>query len=120
MEKIVVWHNPRCMKSRKGLKTVEDVAQAHGLQVEIRKYLEHPPTHDELKDVIRKLDIKPIDLIRKQEKIWKELFKGKDLSDDELIDAMVKHPKLIERPIVIYKDKAVVARPEERVFDLFV
>ena len=119
MEKIIVWHNPRCRKSRAGLKTVEDVAKAHGLEVEIRRYLDHPPTFEEMKDVIRKLGIKPVDLIRKQEKIWKEKFKGKDLTDDELIEAMVQYPKLIERPIVIYKDKAVVARPEENVFALF-
>jgi len=119
MEKIIVWHNPRCKKSREGLAMAEKIANEKGLELEIRKYLDNPPTEEELKQVIKMMGIKPIDLVRTKESIWKENYKGKELSDEEVIQAMVKYPKLIERPIVIYKDKAVLARPAERVLELF-
>ncbi len=119
MAKIIVWHNPRCKKSREGLAMAEKIANEKGLELEIRKYLDNPPTVEELKQVIKMMGIKPIDLVRTKESIWKENYKGKDLSDEEVIQAMAKYPKLVERPIVIYKNKAVLARPAERVLELF-
>jgi len=119
MDKIIVWHNPRCRKSREGLAMAQKVAEEKNLEVEIRKYLDNPPSKEELKKVLKMLGMKPIELVRTKEAIWKENFKGKELSDDEIIEAMVKYPKLIERPIVIYKDKAVLARPAEKVLELF-
>ncbi len=119
MEKLIVWHNPRCRKSREGLAMAEKIAKEKGLELEIRKYLENPPTEEELREVIKKMGIKPIELVRKQESIWKENFKGKELTDDDIIRAMAQYPKLIERPVVIYKDKAVLARPADKVAELF-
>jgi len=119
MKKIIVWHNPRCRKSREGLAMAEKVAQEKGLEVEIRKYLDNPPTEKELKEVLKMMGMKPIELARTKEAIWKENFKGKELSDDEVIQAMTQYPKLIERPVVIYGNKAVLARPAEKVLELF-
>ncbi len=106
---IKVLHNPRCGKSREGLKYLED----KGLEFEIIKYLDDPLTPDELVEVLRKLDKRPMDIIRTKEDIYKEEFEDKELSDEEWILAMVEYPKLIERPIVINGEKAVVARPAE-------
>ncbi len=117
--KIVVWHNPRCRKSREGLKAAEELAKAKGLEVEVRKYLENPPSAEELKEVLKKAGLKAEDILRKQEKIWKENFKGKSFTEDALIEVMSENPKLIERPLVIYGDKAVLARPAENIQKLF-
>ena len=118
-EKIIIWHNPRCRKSREGLAAVGEIAEQKGLEIEIRKYLDNPPTPGELKKVLKMAGLSPWDILRKQEKIWKENFKGKDLSDDELIQIMSQYPKLIERPLVIYGNKAVLARPADKVKELF-
>jgi arsenate reductase len=107
---IQLYHNSRCSKSRQCLALLED----SGKKFEIIKYLENPPTAKELAELISKMKIKPIDLIRKKEKIWIEEFKNKELSDQELIEIMAKNPLLIERPIVINVNKAVVARPIEK------
>ena len=106
-----IYHNPRCRKSRETLNILQD----SGVDFEIRKYLDDPPTKVELTDVLKKLDIRPLALIRKREEVFKNEFKGKDLSDDEWIDVMVAHPRLIERPIVIEGDRAVIGRPPENV-----
>ena len=111
---IQIYHNPRWTKSRQGL----ELLQANNQKVEIIKYLENIPTVDELKKIIKLLGIKPIELIRKNETVWKENFKGKNLSDDELIQVMVKNPKLIERPIVVNGNKAVIGRPTEKIIDI--
>lgn len=107
---IQIYHNSRCGKSRECLVFLENSGQEY----EIIKYLEDVPTFEELKGIIQKLDIKPIELVRQKEKIWIENFKGKSLSDDEIIQAMVSNPILIERPIVINGNKAVIARPLEK------
>jgi arsenate reductase (glutaredoxin) len=104
-----IYHNPRCGKSREGLA----ILQESKLPFEIINYLETPLSTTELTEIIKLLGIPPIDLVRKNESIWKENFKGKNLSDLEIITAMVKNPKLIERPIVINKNKAVIGRPPE-------
>ncbi|WP_457606544.1 arsenate reductase (glutaredoxin) [Nitratifractor sp.] len=113
-EKIVVWHNPRCSKSRNGIKYLEE----KGIEYEVRRYLDEPPSVEELKDLLKKLGMKPRELMRTKEKIYRELGL-KDVEDDEkLIEAMVEHPRLIERPIVIKRDRAVVARPETKIDEL--
>ncbi|MEN8188067.1 MAG: arsenate reductase (glutaredoxin) [Bacteroidota bacterium] len=109
-----IFHNPRCSKSRQGLAILED----SNLEFEIIQYLKNPPGKKELGEILQLLQMKPIDLVRKNEAIWKENFKGKDLSDDEVIDAMVNYPKLIERPIVINGDKAALGRPPENIKDI--
>ncbi|HBL80920.1 MAG TPA: arsenate reductase, partial [Aequorivita sp.] len=86
--------------------------------IEIVKYLENPPTHQELKQVIELLGIDPIELVRKQEAEWRENYKGKNLTNEEVIDAMIQHPKLIERPIAIKGTHAIVGRPPEKVLDI--
>lgn len=109
-----IYHNPRCKKSRETL----SLLQEKNLDPEIVKYLDTPPSEKELKDVLDKLDIPAEKLIRKTEKIYKENYKGKKLSESEWIKAMVKHPKLIQRPIVIKGEKAVIGRPPENVLEL--
>jgi len=104
-----IYHNPRCSKSRQGLTILENSK----LKFETIKYLETPISKTELQEIITLLNISPIDLVRKNEAIWKENFKGKTLTDNEIIEAMVQNPKLIERPIVINNGKAVIGRPPE-------
>ena len=111
---IKIYHNNRCSKSRCGL----DILEKSGKDFEIVKYLENVPTTKELKDIIKLLGIKPIDLVRKGESIWKENFKNKDLNDTEIITAMIENPKLIERPIIINGNKAVIGRPPELILDI--
>ena len=111
---IQIYHNTRCSKSRCALELVEQ----SGKEFEVVKYLENTPSAEVLKAIIEKLNIKPIDLVRKGETIWKEQFKDKDLSDEEIINAMVANPVLIERPIIINGDKAVIGRPPESVLDI--
>lgn len=111
---ITIYHNPRCGKSRDCLAFIETSEK----KFEIIKYLETPLTFSELKEIIRKLNINPIELIRKNETIWKENFKGKELTDSEIIQAMVDYPILMERPIVVYKDKAIIARPLEKIKEI--
>ena len=111
---IKIYHNPRCRKSREGLAIVE----SSGKDFEIINYLKEVPDEKELRKVLDYLSLSPDQLIRKNEAIWKEKFKGKVLSDDQLIDAMLEYPKLIERPIVIKGDKAVIGRPPEKIIEL--
>jgi len=111
---IKIYHNPRCSKSRQGLEIVKESNQ----EFEIVKYLENPPTIVELNELIQLLNISPTQLIRKGEAVWKENYKGKDLTEAQLIEAMVKYPKLIERPIVIKGNKAVIGRPPTLIKDL--
>ena len=106
---IKIYHNPRCTKSRQGLQLLE----ASGKPFEIIKYLEEIPTKKELRKIISYLAISPEKLVRKNEAIWKEQYRGKSLSDEEIIEAMISYPKLIERPIIINNDKAVIGRPTE-------
>lgn len=111
---IKIFHNPRCRKSRETLALIED----KGVDPEIVFYLENVPSQKQLKEIIKMLGIKAHDLVRKTEAIYKENYKGKEYSESEWIKLMVKHPKLIERPIVIKGKKAVLGRPPENVLDL--
>ncbi len=106
-----IYHNPRCTKSRQGLALLQN----SGVDFEIIEYLKTPLTKDELKDLLQKLGIPALELIRKNEAIWKEQFKNKDLTEAELIDAMIEFPKLIERPIVVNGNTAVIGRPTENI-----
>lgn len=108
---IKIYHNPRCSKSRKGLEIIEN----SGKEFEVIKYLETIPSKGELKLIIKLLGIKPIDLVRINELIWIERYKYRKLSDSDIINAMIKNPKLIERPIVINGDEALIGRPPERI-----
>lgn len=108
---IQILHNPRCRKSREGLAILE----ASGKEFEVVKYLEDTPDAEGMKAILKKLGIPADQLLRKNEAIWKEQYKGKDMSEAEIINAMVSHPKLIERPIVIDGAKAVLGRPPERI-----
>ncbi|MCG9971765.1 arsenate reductase (glutaredoxin) [Christiangramia crocea] len=106
-----IYHNARCKKSREGLEILKNSDK----EFEIKEYLKEPLSEEELESLINKLDIAPIQLVRKNEKIWKEEYKDKDLSDRELITVMTKHPKLIERPIVEDDKKAVIGRPPSEI-----
>lgn len=108
---IQIYHNSRCGKSRECLAFLEDSNREY----EVVKYLDKIPSFEELKTIIKKLGIKPIELVRRKEKIWLENFKDKELSDDEIIRIMISNPILIERPIVINGNKAVIARPLEKI-----
>ena len=108
---IKIYHNPKCRKSREGLQLLKESKQ----EFKIIEYLKEAPSFDELKSIIHLLGIPPLELIRKNESIWKKNYKGKELTNDEVIRAMTEHPKLIERPIVINKEKAVIGRPLENI-----
>lgn len=115
MAVITLWHNPRCSKSRQALALIEAV----DAPLELRRYLEDAPSLTELKTVRQALGNPPvIDMMRKGEKIFKELGLSKDSSEDMLLAAMAEHPILIERPIALKGDKAVIGRPPEAVNSL--
>jgi len=111
---ITIYHNPRCRKSREGLSILEESRR----DFEVVKYLDDLLNEKDLSTIISKLGIKPIDLVRKNEAIWKSDYKDKKLTDEQIIEAMVKHPKLIERPIVVNGNKAVIGRPKELILDI--
>ncbi|MBT8296967.1 MAG: arsenate reductase (glutaredoxin) [Maribacter sp.] len=111
---IKIYHNPRCTKSRQGLALLEQ----SGEQFEVVKYLEDIPSKDELKKVLEYLNIPAEDLVRKNEAIWKTTYRGKALNEEDILDAMVQYPKLIERPIVVKGNRAVIGRPTEKIYDL--
>ena len=111
---IVLYHNPRCSKSRAALALLQE----HGISPRIVEYLQHPPDRSELRKLIGQLQIKPAELVRTGEEVYKTSYKGKMLSDAEWIDALVQHPILIERPIAVRGERAVIGRPPERVLEL--
>lgn len=115
MSTIQILHNPRCSKSRQTLALLEE----KGIEAEIIKYLDTPPTAAELKDILQKLNIPARALLRKGEDDYKSLnLADPSLSEEQLIEAMVSHPKLIERPIVIKDGQAKIGRPPESVLDI--
>ena len=109
-----IYHNPRCSKSREGLQ----ILQTSQTEYEIIDYINNPLSVEELKGLLKKLGIPAIDLVRKNEAIWKENYKGKILTEDQIIRAMADFPKLIERPIVVSGKKAVIGRPPEKIRSL--
>lgn len=113
-QKTTIFHNPSCSKSCESL----DLLQNSGVELEIINYLNETPSKEELTKIIMLLAIKPQDLVRKGEEIYQRQFLGKELSDSEWIDAMLKFPILIERPIVVQGNKAIIGRPPKLVLDL--
>lgn len=111
---VKVYHNPRCSKSRMALDYLKNIH----VEFDVVEYMKNPLSKEELKETIKKLDITPMDLMRKQETDFKEHIKGKDLSDDQLIQAMIDFPKIMERPVVIKMNKAVIARPAEKIKEI--
>ena len=109
-----IYHNPRCSKSRSACALIAE----NGIAAEVVEYLKTPPSRDELRALLKKLGMQPAELVRQGEAEFKAHYAGRTLTDEEWLDAMVAHPILIERPIVVCGDKAVVARPSERVLEL--
>jgi len=110
-----IYHNPRCSKSRQALKLLEE----KGVQPEIVKYLDTPPDHATLARILEMLGLEPRELMRNKEKEYKELgLNDSRLTREQLIDAMVAHPRLIERPIVVKDGKAALGRPPESVLEI--
>ena len=114
MSDFTIYHNPRCSKSRTTLALLEE----KGIQPEVVLYLETEPGEGEIRQLLDKLGITAAQLVRRGEEAYKSAGLGKDSSEAELIAAMAEHPKLIERPIVVSGDRAVLGRPPENVLDL--
>jgi arsenate reductase len=114
MSNVTIWHNPRCSKSRQTLALLQE----NGIEPEVFLYLEEKITQKSLKTVIEQLGIAPWDLLRRKEAEFKEAGLTKDSKDADIIKAMVAYPKLIERPIVVKGEKAVLGRPPENVLEL--
>ena len=107
-----LYHNPRCSKSRAAL----ELLQSRGIEFDVVNYLDDPPSESELRQIVKMLGIKPNELVRKGEKLYKELGLGdQDLSDKQWIATLTEHPKLIERPIVVHNGKAAIGRPTENI-----
>lgn len=111
---VKIYHNPRCSKSRQTLALLE----ANGVEVEVIEYLNHPPSAIELKAILAKLGLSPLEVMRQGEDEFNTLVQGQDWHDDALIAMMVQYPRLIERPIVVAGDQAVIGRPPERVLSI--
>ena len=112
---ITIYHNPKCSKSRQTLELLKE----KGITPTIIEYLKTPPTADTLKEILKQLGLSPRDLMRKKEEVYAELnLDDPSLSDGALIDAMIQHPILIERPIVLANGKAALGRPPEQVLDI--
>lgn len=109
-----IYHNPRCTTSCKTLELLKSM----GENPEVIEYLKNPPTIDEIKEIVKFLRIKPIELVRQKENVFIENYKGKNFSDAEWIVILAQNPKLIERPIVVSGSKAVIGRPPQNVINL--
>ena len=114
MAEVKVYHNPRCTKSRNSLAYLDE----KGVSYDVHLYLQDTLTNKEFKQILIKLGMKPQELLRKNEAIFKEQFKGKELTDDQWIEVMIEFPKLMERPIVVKGNRAVVGRPTEKINEL--
>ncbi|MDG2343356.1 MAG: arsenate reductase (glutaredoxin) [Flavobacteriales bacterium] len=108
------YHNPRCRKSREGL----TLLNTKNIQYEIIEYLKTPLKKEELIGLLSCLNMEPMDLIRKGESVYKEKVKGKNLKNDEIIEIMIEEPKLIERPILLNKNTAIIGRPAENLLKI--
>lgn len=115
MTELILYHNPRCSKSRSALELLEQ----RGLSPSVIRYLETPPSAAELQQILARLGISPRQLLRSGEEEYKTLnLADPTLTDGQIIDAMVAHPKLIERPILVAGDMAVIGRPPEKVLEI--
>ncbi len=110
---LTVWHNPKCSKSREALKLLEE----KGETFEVVKYLESVPSREDIEALLKKLGVSARELMRTKEDLYKELGLAKVDDEATLIDALAEHPKLIERPIIIQDDRAVIGRPVEKIID---
>jgi len=110
-----IYHNPRCTKSREAL----EILRAKGVEIKIVRYLVTPLTYQDLKNLLVKLNMRPMYILRKEEDLYKKKFKGKYFTDDEWTKIMVENPILIERPIVTHHNKGLLCRPPRRVLELF-
>ena len=106
-----IYHNPRCRKSREGIKYLE----SKKINFEVIDYIKNNLSSDQIRNILKRLQLKPIELVRKNEAIWKEKYKGKDFSDEQLIKILSNEPKLIERPIIVSDKLAVIGRPAENI-----
>jgi arsenate reductase len=106
MKKLTIYHNPRCSKSRAALETLTE----KGNEIEVIEYLKTPLTKKVLKNLLMKLNMKPLDIIRTNEDIFKQKFKGKNFTDDEWIQVLIENPILLQRPIVVGEYKAEIMR----------
>ena len=106
-----IYHNPRCRKSREGIKYLE----SKKINFEVIDYIKNNLSLEQIRNILKKLQLKPIELVRKNEAIWKEKYKGKDFSDEQLIKILSNEPKLIERPIIVSEKLAVIGRPAENI-----
>lgn len=113
-KKVILYYNPRCSTCRDALCMLEE----KGVEPEIVKYLETPPTEKELKDILKKLGIKAEDLLRKKEPLFEKKFKNKKFTEAEWVKIMCKNPILIQRPIAIEGNKAILGRPAETIIDI--
>ncbi len=112
---VTIYHNPRCKKSRAGMQFL----QSKTGDFKIVEYLKNPLTEAELKDLLMRLNQKPQEMIRTQEAVYKQNFKGKNFTEDEWVKIMIENPKLIKRPIVVRGSKAVWGDPAEEIEALF-
>ena len=108
---MIIYHNPRCKKSRAGLAFLEE----KGIDFEVKLYLSDPLQQEDLRRIIMKLNLPVIDLVRKQEEQYKKELKGKNFNDDEWMKILLENPKLIQRPIIEVKYKAVIGDPVENI-----
>ena len=113
MTSTIIYHNPKCSKSRKALEYIKN----KNITPKIKLYLEEEITVKEIKNLLKILSIKPIDLIRQHEEEF-ESYRNKELSDEEIFTLLIKYPKLIERPIIVSDNKAILGRPPEKVLDI--
>src|SRR5690606_37973552 len=111
---MIIYHNPRCSTSRNALKLLKE----KGCDVQIRNYLEQPPTQKELRELLKMLGLKAIDVVRKKEPLYQQKYRDREVSEAEWLKILSSDPILIERPIVIMDGKAVLGRPVEKVLDL--
>lgn len=107
MAKLTMLHNQSCSKSKHAFGLLESL----GFRFDVRDYLNDPLSKVEIEDLLVKLDLEPTDIIRKKEDLYINEFKGKELSNEEWVNVLVKHPNLIERPIVVSEDNGVIGRP---------
>ena len=111
---ITIYHNSRCRKSRETLQILVD----NNLEFKVIEYLKVQLSKTQIETLINKLGIDPIELVRRNEDVWKQNYKGKELSGNEIVQILSENPKLIERPIVELNDKAIIGRPPENVFKI--
>jgi arsenate reductase len=108
---ITIYHNPRCSKSRAGVQLLEHLEKPFKTVL----YMEDHLSYEQLEEIIKKLGIRPFELLRRNEPVWKEVYKDKNLTDSEIINLMITNPQLIERPLVVNGNKAVIGRPTEKI-----